>query len=179
MIKLLLFVAILTTACPDKSVGVSTAEPKAVSHTNYNEVDLRINGIGLRTPYSEILEKVGTPLKTDDFPGQGYGCYGPSRKLSYDGMTIVLKLGEDNQTFASFSFSVNSPKWRVADGVSVGSSKDDVQLRFGEPLSRNVDAGSISWVYINKSVDGTATFGFKGDRVDEIDWESGICTESK
>lgn len=137
------------------------------------EIDLRINGIGLGTSETIVLQRLGKLLqsKKGEFNACGDGF---EKTLRYSGLVIEL-LGDDKgRDFTVIAMEVTSPKWLVS-GIRVGADAKDVLAKFSEPLEKRTESGVESWSYVNKGNDGSAGFYFRGNKLVKILWESVLC----
>jgi len=139
-----------------------------------NEIDLRINGIGLGTSQSTVFRQLGKPLEIKK--GEYDECGGDIRKiLRYSGLTIEL-LGDGNgRNFTVTSIEVSSSKWLVASKIRVSVSPKSVQAKFGLPYNKGKEEGLQFYSYINKGNDGFADFYFRGNKIVKISWEYNPC----
>ena len=137
------------------------------------EIDLRINGIGLGTSETVVLRKIGKPLQIKK--GEFNECGGGYEKtFRYSGLEIQLLSDDKRRNFTVIAMEVTSPKWLVS-GIKVGADAKDVQTKFGASLETREEAGLQSWSYVNKGNDGFTGFYFQGNKVVKISWESALC----
>jgi len=141
--------------------------------TLIEEIDLRINDIGLGISESKILQRLGKPLqnKKGEFNECGYGF---EKTFRYSGLGIELLGNDKGRNFTVIAMEVTSPKWLVS-GIRVGADAKDVLAKFGEPLEKRTESGVESWSYVNKGNDGFAGFYFRDNKLVKILWESAIC----
>jgi hypothetical protein len=138
------------------------------------EIDLRIKGVGLGTPQSIILRRLGKPLQIKK--GKFDPCGGDvTVTRRYSGLVIEL-LGDGNErNFTVVSIELTSSKWSVARGIRVGAEAKDVIKKFGEPLEKVMKSGLERWSYVNKGNDGFAGFYFRNNKLVKVEWESALC----
>jgi hypothetical protein len=134
-------------------------------------IDLKVKGVGIGTPYSTVVTKLGKPLsskKGGSFPcDQGK----PMLILRYSGLVIKLIEDNNNQYFVA-SMEVTSPKW-TASGITIGANIREVQKRFGQNnnLSKEKELENLPY-FIE---DGYARFYFRNKKLVKVAWELNVC----
>ncbi len=144
------------------------------SNVSAEQLDLKINGVGLETKESIALSKLGEPSSRRR--GGIVPCSdGVNRlELRYPGLEIELYRDPDEKEFSVYSLRVTSSKWFVNE-INVGATIIDIQKKFGEPyLKRNEK--SILGIYYNLAKGlGAAEFYFRRNKLNEIYWEFNFC----
>jgi hypothetical protein len=83
------------------------------------EIDLRIKGVGLGTPHSIVLRRLGKPLRIKR--GEFDECGGDiTTTRRYSGLVIKLLGDGKGRNFTVVSIELTSSKWSVARGIRVG-----------------------------------------------------------
>ena len=139
-----------------------------------DDLNLKINGVGLETKESFVLSKLGKPLSRRR--GGIVPCSDGVKRLElrYPGLEIELYRDPDEKQFSVYSLRVMSSKWFVNE-INVGANITEVQKKFGKPyLKRNEK--NILGIYYNLAKGlGAAEFYFQQDKLNEIYWEFNFC----
>lgn len=134
-------------------------------------IDLQVSGVGVATPYSIVLQKLGKPLSKKK--GGTFPCdNGEMLILRYQGLIVKLIEANDGTGFIVGSVDVTSPKWSIS-GINVGASIKDVQTKFGQLEEKTKKSGSENLSY--GMAEGFANFYFRNNKLVKISWEFNIC----
>ena len=134
-------------------------------------IDLQVNGVGVATPYSIVLQKLGKPLSKKK--GGTFPCdNGEMLTLRYQGLIVKLIEANDGTGFIVGSVDVTSPKWSIS-GINVGASTKDVQTKFGQLEEKTKKSGLENLSY--GMAEGFANFYFRNNKLVKISWEFNIC----
>ncbi len=138
---------------------------------NFN--DLKIKGVGLDTPHSTILRKLGKPLQSKK--NGIYDCTDDRKMtLQYSGLVIELISDDSGRNFSAASIEVTSSKWSVGSGISIGSDIKDVQAKFGQPYHKTKEFG-LEQLHYGNGDGGVATFSFQENKLISISWDYNFC----
>ena len=131
----------------------------------------KVNGLGLGTPYKQIIAKFGKP--TSDRINKVDECIGDrTRTLRYPGM--MIELDEQNGAFSAYSFEITSPKYDIS-GVKIGDTPATVQRRFGTK-KRTVENPGPRWFYdMTDEAPGGTNFYFRKGRLVKISFTWLMC----
>ncbi len=132
---------------------------------------MQINGVGVYTPYSTVIQKLGKPLsekKDGEFPCEN----GETLTLRYKGLIVRLIEANDGTGFFVGSISVTSAKWSIS-GVNIGASIKDIQTKFGQSKVETKESGLKNLSY--GMAEGFADFYFRNNKLVEVYWEFNIC----
>lgn len=143
----------------------------ALSFTSLAQtIDLQVSGVGVTTPYSIVLQKLGKPLSKKK--GGTFPCGDEMLTLRYQGLIVKLIEANDGTGFIVGSVDVTSPKWSVS-GINVGASIKDVQTKFGQLEEKTKKSGLENLSY--GMAEGFANFYFRNNKLVKISWEFNIC----
>lgn len=134
-------------------------------------IDLQVNGVGVYTPYSTVVQKLGKPLsekKGGDFPCNEGGAL----TLRYKGLIVKLIEANDGTGFIVGSISITSAEWSIS-GVNIGASIKDIQTRFGQSEVETKESGLENLSY--GMAEGFADFYFRNNKLVKVYWEFNIC----
>ena len=137
------------------------------------EIELQINGIKLGTSESVTLRKIGKPYEITQLEVNEC-ANGFQKTMKFSGLTIDLLGNDKGKDFEAYSFEVISPKW-IVSGIRIGSDKNTLVSKFGEPLEKAEENGLQKWFYVNKGNNGFANFYFQNNKLIRITWESTVC----
>ncbi len=138
------------------------------------EIDLKINGVGIGTLESNVLQKLGKPLQSKK--GEFDGCGGGFQKtLRYTGLEIELLSNDKGRDFSVITVDVTSSEWSVAPGLGVGVDAKDVEAKFGQPYEKEERDGQVIFFYGIKGYDGWANLFFRDSKLTQISWILTYC----
>jgi hypothetical protein len=102
-------------------------ENALTEHINFN-----IRGVHVGSTEKEMLRVFGRPQKAEHYSGDVDQA--ATSTYYYSGLTVEVIEYEDGKRKV-ISFSIDTNKWNV-EGITVGSSVDDVERVFGRPRFR-------------------------------------------
>ena len=142
------------------------------------EVDLRVNGIGSGTPHSAVIRNLGKPLQRKvTRTTASLSCSRVAETdvaLLYSGLQVSLLGDGRGRNLAVYSVEVSSPKW-VVSGVRIGTSMEDVENKFGEPISKAQESGETIFHYVTKGNLGMVNFYFRNDNLVRVVMTETLC----
>ena len=152
-------------------------EPQIASR--YDEVNLRLKGIGLGSSYASVLRRWGRPLSSKrEKVVDEYEVCGPpytSLRLSYEGASIELMGDLRWRNFKVVSMEITSGKFLIAPGIKVGMTEKEIRSKLGVPFQQRHESGVLILNYATKGNDGGAGLHFVSGRLIKIDWEYILC----
>ncbi len=138
------------------------------------EIDLKINGVGIGTSESNVIQKFGKPLQSKK--GEFDECGGGFQKtLRYSGLVIELLSNDKGRDFSVITVDVTSSEWSVASGLGVGVDAKDVEAKFGQPYEKEERDGQVIFFYGIKGHDGWANLFFRDSKLTQIRWSLTYC----
>lgn len=108
--------------------------------------------IGMRLV--ELVQLLGPP--------GGLGRAREGEKLSWPALGLTVRLDREGRVDAVF---VDSPRYRTAQGVGVGSSRQQVLAAFGPPTYAQEDQAFLILAYPALGI----SFGIRKDRMDRVE----------
>lgn len=167
---------LLSTLCWPASAGRFVKQQVV---NNYDEVDLRVKGIGLGSSYASVLRQFGRPLSTKrEKIVDKYEVCGPaytSLRLSYEGATVKLMGDLRWRNFEVVSMAITSPQVLIAPGIKVGMTEKEVRSKSGVPFQQRYESDVLILNYTTKGNDGGAGLHFVSGRLVRIEWEYTLC----
>ena len=144
-----------------------------------DEVNLRVQGVGLGSSYSLVRRQLGTPLssKREKIVDKFEVC-GPSYtslRLGYRGVVVKLMSDLRSRNFKVISMEVTSPRLLIAPGIKIGMTEKEVRSKLGVPFQERNDSGVHILDYNTKENDGGAGFHFIGRRLMKVEWKYVLC----
>jgi len=134
-------------------------------------IDLQVNGVGVYTSYSTVVQKLGKPLS--EKKGGEFPCGNDETlTLRYKGLIVRLIEANDGTGFIVGSVSITSAKWSIS-GVNIGASIKDIQTRFGQSEVETKESGLENLSY--GMAEGFADFYFRNNKLVKVYWEFNIC----
>ena len=150
-----------------------TQEPERLT-----EVDLQVKGVGLGTPYAQMLRQFGGPISSRREKIDDETCSPPHTLLTLNYKGAVLELVGDPQgrDFKVVSLEVTSPQLLITPGIKIGMSEQDARSKLGgEPWRVRNDSGFRVLDYVTKGNDGGAGLYFRNGRLVKIQWAYTAC----
>jgi hypothetical protein len=142
------------------------------------EVDLRVSGVSSGTPYSAVLRNLGQPLRRKvTRTAASLSCSGAAEtdiRLSYSGLHISFLGGGRGRNLKVYSIEVSSPKW-TASGTRIGASGEDVEAKFGAPISKAEESGETVFHYVTKGNLGMVNFHFRNGKLIKVEMTETLC----
>ncbi len=142
------------------------------------EVDLRVSAIGSGTPYSIVLRKLGKPLQRGTKrTTAALSCNGSAEtdvRLFYSGLQISLLGDGRGRNLKVYSIEVSSPKW-IASGIRIGTSREEVENKFGAPISKAEESGETIFHYVTKGNLGMVNFYFRNNKLVKVAMTETLC----
>ncbi|MGN0369024.1 MAG: hypothetical protein ACI4EW_00580 [Butyrivibrio sp.] len=147
---ILLLLVLLLSGCSGKNNGSGQKEE------NKSGVSYTIEGVTIvpGEDFAAAYEKLGEPLKYTE----AASCYfdGMDKVFTYDGFEIRTYPAEGNKDLVQ-DLCISSDKYSTKEGMTVGSSLDDVIKAYGE------DYSLIGKMYKYYKEDGAYTYFFISD----------------
>ena len=142
------------------------------------EIDLRVNGIGSGTSYSTVVRKLGSPTrrKTEKIKAS-LACSNTAEThftLFYSGLKITLLGDGKGHNLSVYSIEVTSPRWK-ASGISVGANINEVETKFGKPISKADISGETVLYYVTKENLGGVNFYLKDNKLVRVRMNETLC----
>lgn len=142
------------------------------------EIDLKINGIGLGSAYSEVIKRFKKPLrKTLEKTSANMACSGADEThltLFYKGLEISL-LGDGKAlNMHVVEIEVVSNKW-TASKINIGADIQNVKEEFGQPNSESKLANRTILYYVSKGNSGWINFEFLNNKLVRISTVETLC----
>jgi hypothetical protein len=145
---------------------------------NLREVDLRVSGIGSGTPYPTVIRNLGKPpQRKATRTNASLSCSGAAETdvtLLYAGLQISLLGDGRGRNLTVYSIEVSSPKWMVS-GVRIGASMEDVENKFGRPISKAQESGETIFHYVTKGNLGMVNFHFRNNKLVKVAMTETLC----
>lgn len=122
------------------------------SSERLNEVDFKVNTVGLNASYDDVRQRLGAPQRTQRVKVLTKACGGPHTLLTlyYPGLKIELYGTPGGRNFRVADMHVTSTSWEVALGISIDMDEADVWERLGEPGINLADSGGRAFIYKTK-----------------------------
>ena len=142
------------------------------------EIDLKINGVGLGSTYSDIIKRFKKPLrKTLEKTAANMACSGADEThltLFYKGLKIVF-LGDGKALNMNVvEIEVESSKW-TASKINIGADIQDVKAEFGQSYSESKFLNKITLHYVSKGNSGLVNFEFLDNKLVRILTKETLC----
>ena len=135
------------------------------------EIQIDVSSIRLGNSLAEVREKIGPPEKIEN-QEEDKCANEMAVTIHYPGLTLYLLGKSSIQHFTVASIDVRSGGW-VASGIPLGSTVEEVILKFGEPNSRS--AGDEVLYYVHKGNDGGINFEFVDGRLSKFSVNTTLC----
>jgi hypothetical protein len=137
------------------------------------EVELIVNGIKHGTSYTDLIGKLGKPLR--EGKKQFDECYGGFGKtVWYNGLEIEVFSDENGDNYTISSIKVTSAKWITAERIKIGSSLSVVKSKYGKAFESN-ENGLKVLTYEMKNGPGGVEFYFRGNNLVRFKLIPTIC----
>lgn len=145
----------------------------AFAQKNWPEADIRVNGIGSGSSYSQILRKIGRPYRTVDKGVDDECAGGKLKELIYRGLTIGILSDAKGRNFSVYSIEINSNKWSIQHGIKIGSTRKTVISKLGKPIIDKAEPHMIR--YVTKENLGIVAFTFRNGKLVRISMQETLC----
>jgi hypothetical protein len=144
----------------------------------FNEIDLKINGVGSGATYLKVVKRLGKPLrsKTQRF-NQSEACSGKAEThltLFYSGLKVTLLGVGKGQDLSVYSTEVTSKKWDVS-GIRIGTNIKDIIAKFGAPTEQAERSKETILYYVTKDNLGTINFHFQNNKLVKARMTETLC----
>ena len=160
IVGIVLFCALLLCGC-----GSSSSENETTSQTpnNADVFSYTINGVEIipGEDFAAALDKLGEPLDYNE----AASCYfeGMDKQFYYEGFEIKTYPVGDKDYVQDICVSANT--YSTPEGITVGSSLDEVVAAYGEDYSKtgkmyNYYATEDKYMYFFVTNDGVKYFGY-------------------
>jgi hypothetical protein len=155
----------------------SVAQRSDRSRKASDEVDLKIETVGLGSHYRSVRRRLGVPgRQLREFnPDTTCGPPYTNLKLSYPGLETELDRWVGRGKFTVVSMEVVSAHWLISPGIRVGMNERMIRKKLGATSSESDANGSLRLYYTNKGNDGSAVFYFRGGVLEKVAWASDLC----
>lgn len=128
-----------------------------------------VGGIRLGATEAEVRQAMGEPVSQRE---EQTGCCGTLRSLTFNDFTVSLIEGNVPGKYVVYSLASRNPEMATADGIRIGSSRQQVTATYGTPSRESTEGGVTHLVYDVGEAASFLTFGLQGDRVIEMGYDS-------
>jgi hypothetical protein len=128
-----------------------------------------VGGIRLGATEAEVRQMMGEPASQRE---EQTGCCGILRSLTFNDLTVSLIEGNVPGKYVVYSLASRNPEMATADGIRIGSSRQQVTATYGTPSRESTEGGVTHLVYDVGEAASFLTFGLQGDRVIEMGYDS-------
>src|SRR5688572_26746635 len=144
----------------------------------FNEIDLKINGVGSGAAYFKVVKRLGKPLQSKtQRVNQSEACSGEAEThltLFYSGLKVTLLGDGKGQDLSVYSTEVTSKKWDVS-GIRIGTDIKNVIAKFGEPTEQTERSKERILYYLTKDNLGTINFHFQNNKLVKARMTETLC----
>lgn len=153
LLAIALLLSILT-ACQEHRTQAditNTATTPSPSSSNANtpshdSVALNVKGVYLETPYKEIIEKLGKPVKVSEVDIDGDCGIEDQKLLDYAGLQIFVSPNPESKEYGLNSIEITLEKWMIEPGIKIGMSREEVQNKLGRPYGDSKDVSHLTYI---------------------------------
>lgn len=144
------------------------------------EVNFRVRGVGLGSPYAQVLRRFGRPPSTKretilvetEICGPSY----TSLVLRYHGALIELHGDLRGRNFEVVEIELTSSKFLITPGIRIGMTEKEVRSRIGGPPWQVLtESHSQILDYVTKENLGGASLHFRNGRLVKVHWKYTLC----
>jgi hypothetical protein len=133
-------------------------------------VHLSVLTVRLGSSYSQVRSHLPRPTSDTTRRDDSLGSIETIRTLQYSGLMVTLQKSHRSKIFSVVAISVTSPLWRVAPGVEVGSTAEQVKARLGAPYEESDEGNRHRYHYLNATGGGFALLEFENNRLVALSW---------
>lgn len=148
------FLLSIFTACQQHQAQADVAEVAPtpspnLSNTNapsHDRVALNVKGVYLETPYKEMLEKLGNPVKTSEVDIDGDCGIEDQKLLDYSGLKIFVSPNPQSKQLYLDSIEITSDKWLIEPGIKIGMGREEVRKKLGRQYDGRDDSNHSTYI---------------------------------
>ncbi|HSS21803.1 MAG TPA: hypothetical protein VLL54_17150 [Pyrinomonadaceae bacterium] len=143
----------------------------------FNEVSLRVRGVGLGSSQAAVLRRFGKPLsrKQETITDETCSPRHTDLTLTYEGMTFKLEGDVRDRKFEVVSIELTSKKVVISPKIEIGFTEKQVRIRLGAPNEAQDEPGLRKLFYVTKGNDGSAVLSFERGKLVKVYWQYTLC----